>query len=53
MIEVSGFMTDLLTAITPQTLMPLITPPLIDLLINATHRYAAAEGSLGRLDLSW
>lgn len=54
MIEVLGFMTDLLTAITPQTLMPLITPPLIDLLINATHRYAAAaEGSPGRLDLSW
>lgn len=26
MIEVSGFMTDLLTAITPQTLMQLITP---------------------------
>lgn len=48
MIEVSGFMSDLLTAITPQTLMPLISPPLIDLVINAAHRYAAAQGSLGR-----
>lgn len=53
MIEVSGFMSDLLTAITPQTLMPLISPPLIDLVINAAHRYAAAQGSLGRWDLSW
>lgn len=48
MIEVSGFMSDLLTAITPQTLMPLISPPLIDLVINAAPRYAAAQGSLGR-----
>lgn len=48
MIEVPGFMSDLLTAITPQTLMPLISPTLIDLVINAAHRYTAALGSLGR-----
>lgn len=27
--------------------------PLIDLVINATHRYAATKGFLERLDLSW
>lgn len=48
MIEVSGFMSDLLTAITPQTLTPLISRTLIDLVINAAHRYAAAQGSLRR-----
>lgn len=41
-------MSDLLTAIAPQTLMPLISSTLIDLVINAAHRYAAAQGFLGR-----
>lgn len=53
MIEVSGFMTDPADSNYSPNTNATDNSPLIDLVINATHRYAATKGSPERLDLSW